>query len=996
MQLINIARVAPPVLLALTAAGAALADISITTPTPSTVWAEGGTHTVTWTTTGDEPTVTVRYYPPGVTWGVPLAEDIVNTGSADVTIPDEYNYWGGPAGILVRGPASEDRVSFLLAGYDLTSPSGGWVMNPGAREATWDSYNVTGNVDLEFSSDGGESWVPLVLDTADDGTCEIDIPRAPSDTCAVRISPAGDELIPSDVHDNVWVRAFQLTHPNGGEVFVPGETVSVTWVSNHMGPNVDIQISSDGGLWWDTVASGIPDDGEHEIVLGEEVGRQWIVRVADSENEPWEEFWDESDGVFTVDDAFEENDATGSAVFTGTGQYERLVAVDEDWYAIETETTGSLVAIAVYGGDEPEMELYLEDGTTMVAEGTAFRLLEVPPGTYLLRVAPGVGACDYSLSVSVDGEDLLEHAEGPDWTLPPGYEREPTSGFFSFGTYQKSSRIPVASCGDRTCSWASLNPEEGVYDFDIIWDRIEALEGTPYVFGLRISSIVEENVPEWVITKHSPGTFVSGRHGLTMVNPMDAGVEADFLLFMEALEAQDFGSHPKVVFAYIHGFSTSLGEEMWLDWDDFPLAVSNWGMTSTLYHDWAIRRVDAWVDAFAGNEDKLIWVGTPTSLQQTSGDEWNLASIDICNHVLDGGGAFRGGIIELYNGRLVPLTTGQDLELDPYGRDGPIHDAYLVTDLDYPPIAENRATGDENEEYDGRKWPVDENPHRWHESTLRCLSMHLRFVYITEDAYEIDTDLSDYAQKTWGKRVGDSIDAWSYLREAYIRQLMDDPELTGWNDIAMKNIERYLYQRDMPGAMTVAVEPVERTTGSGSESYLENPPWGTDTPYDLTARRTDRGSGSDRIVFDVEDRFLEDGSTTFLLKVTWLDDGASWHVEFDVEGATSSTQTVTGTGDGRWRTATFLVDDAAFAGGLDGGQDLAIVAETEDVTVRLVRIVKWPNPEESVFDPGGIDPDEPDGGQSRGCACSTAVDDPATATFALLVLLALLGLARRR
>ncbi|MBW2263764.1 MAG: hypothetical protein JRG91_17520, partial [Deltaproteobacteria bacterium] len=550
------------------------------------------------------------------------------------------------------------------------------------------------------------------------------------------------------------------------------------------------------------------------------------------------------------------------------------------------------------------------------------------------------------------------------------------------------SRIPVASCGDRTCSWASLNPEEGVYDFDIIWDRIADLEDTPFVFGLRVSSIVLENVPEWVMTKHSPATFVSARHGFTMVNPMDPDVEAEFMLFMEALAAEDFGSHPKVVFAYIHGFSTSLGEEMWLDWDDFPLAVSDWGMTSELYHGWAIRRIDAWLDAFAGNEDKLIWVGTPSSLQQTLGDEWNLASIDVCNHVLESGCAFRGGIIELFNGRMVPLTTGQDLELDPHGRDGPIHDAYMVTDLDYPPIAENRATGDENEEYDGRKWPVEENPHRWHESTLRCLSMHFRFVYIVEDAYEIDTDLSAYAQKTFGKRVDDSIDAWSYLREAYIRQHMDEPELTGWNDIAMKNFERYLYQRDLPGAMTVAVEPVERTVG-GNESYLENPPWGTDMPYDLTARRTDRDSGSDRILFSVEDGFLEDGTSTFLLKVTWLDDGASWHAEFD-SGETSSTQSVTGTGDGGWSTATLLIDGAAFAGGLEGGQDLAIVSETGDVTVKFVRLVKWPSPDESVFDPGGIDPE--DGPSGKGCACSTAIDRP-PAAIALAVLLALLALA---
>ena len=61
--------------------------------------------------------------------------------------------------------------------------------------------------------------------------------------------------------------------------------------------------------------------------------------------------------------------------------------------------------------------------------------------TYLLRVAPGVGECDYSLTVSVDGADLLDVAEGADWTLPPGYEREPLSGFFSLRIYSACPNV---------------------------------------------------------------------------------------------------------------------------------------------------------------------------------------------------------------------------------------------------------------------------------------------------------------------------------------------------------------------------------------------------------------------------------------------------------------------------------------------------------------------------------------------------------------------------
>ena len=78
-------------------------------------------------------------------------------------------------------------------------------------------------------------------------------------------------------------------------------------------------------------------------------------------------------------------------------------------------------------------------------------------------------------------------------------------------------------------------------------------------------------------------------------------------------------------------------------------------------------------------------------------------------------------------------------------------------------------------------------------------------------------------------------------------------------------------------------------------------------------------------------------------------------------------------------------------GGLEGGSDLAIVAGADDVTVKFVRLVKWPSAEESVFDPGGID----DGDSRKGCGCSVVGYGPA-AGLAFVVLLGLMGLALRR
>jgi hypothetical protein len=97
-----------------------------------------------------------------------------------------------------------------------------------------------------------------------------------------------------------WIGPSQIrvTSPNGGEVWVVGETHDITWVSeNFDGENVDIELSTDGGASWMTVAENAPNDGVRPWVVPDTTSDSCKVKVSDAEDgDPY----DESDDIFSI------------------------------------------------------------------------------------------------------------------------------------------------------------------------------------------------------------------------------------------------------------------------------------------------------------------------------------------------------------------------------------------------------------------------------------------------------------------------------------------------------------------------------------------------------------------------------------------------------------------------------------------------------------------------------------------------------------------------
>lgn len=532
----------------------------------------------------------------------------------------------------------------------------------------------------------------------------------------------------------------------------------------------------------------------------------------------------------------------------------------------------------------------------------------------------------------------VEVVTGSDYWLPDWVEPEEFAGYVD----HPDPDLPGNDYRNVWTNWAELEPEPGQYDWSPITGALSAAEASGRRICLHILCVtwgggdpdrgveIPRTVPDWV-----PETFglteddiidLGGEWGLEVIPGWRPEIRARFDALLAALGRSGLPQREALGAAYIHGISPSRGEEFWLDQPRLDRLEARGDFDADVLATWFTERIDAYAAAFAGVEHKLAWVGT-LGIWRWCAPDYEAAVRDLIQHAWDVGAGIRSGIVEKYNVWLEEPALGQSVD-----------DAgYLHTDETIPPIAEGRYLGNENEAYgDAWTWLFGGRQGeavRYRLSMLRALQMQVRFLWTDDAAETLDPGLSRYARFAFGKRVENSPDAWCYLRESAVGRHITPAGV-------VKNLERWLLQRDVPGGMTVPTERVDRTFNAGSIGDGEAGAY-----HDLLARRTDRSAGQPSIYFDLDDRF--DPAGPVQIKVEIRDDStATWHLEFEgSDGSLEQTSSFTGLGDGAVRTVTFTLDGARFSGGLDHGMDFRIMCTGPgDVIVRWVRLVRLQRP----------------------------------------------------
>ncbi len=289
-------------------------EFKVISPNGGETWEVGSTQPVTWNSSGSISSVMIEYsFDNGNSWST-IVSSVSNTGTYNWPIPDTVS-----AECLARVTANDgggdpkptdvsDEVFSIVHPSAPTirviTPNGGEEAVIGSvYEISWFSTGFREPVKIEYSTNGGDSWVEITGSTENDGEYDWLVPDEPSETCLVRISEIDGQ--PLDISDAVFSIVSPQTGdltvltPNGGENLEVGSEYNISWDCS--GVNlVVIEYSVNSGATWLYIDEVSADNGSYTWLIPGPPSENCLVRIkgAGSDENPV----DVSDAVFTIFD----------------------------------------------------------------------------------------------------------------------------------------------------------------------------------------------------------------------------------------------------------------------------------------------------------------------------------------------------------------------------------------------------------------------------------------------------------------------------------------------------------------------------------------------------------------------------------------------------------------------------------------------------------------------------------------------------------------------
>ena len=345
----------------------------------------------------------------------------------------------------------QNLENYLTAKYftsqpaiSILAPNGGETWTVGTSTAvTWTSTNVTGNVDIDLSTDGGNTWSPLVSNTANDGNETIVVPNSPSVSSRIRVKQTTGGVPFGSSAAN-----FAIVAPNAAPTITTPATATPNPVAG-TSSNLSVQASDDAGesaliyTWAVTIKPSGAADPTFSV-NGSNGAKNTVANFSRAGTYAFS---------VTVRDAG--NLTATSSVNLTVNQTLTAVAVTPSSVSV---VTGGTVQFAASGKDQfgtnlsaqPVFQWSVSGGGSIDASGL-FTAGPAAGGPYIVTAANGSTSGSANVTVTAPSISIITPNGGETWTVGGGAAVTWTSNGVA-------GNVDIDLSTDGGGTWSSLVP----------------------------------------------------------------------------------------------------------------------------------------------------------------------------------------------------------------------------------------------------------------------------------------------------------------------------------------------------------------------------------------------------------------------------------------------------------------------------------------------------------------------------------------------------------
>jgi len=266
-----------------------LQKIKIISPDSLKEWVVGKKYFILWNWTGGFNNAVIDYsYDGGASW-VTIASPTQNDGEYEWTVPNTPSN-----NCLIRIRNYENPNVVAISKTFKIKPQEIFVTSPVKNDSfiigrkyyiTWDYTGSFSSVNIEYSIDGGLTWIPIASNVQNNQNYEWTIPNTPTNSAIVKvINYANTNVYGLSDTFKIVPQKIEVTSPSLNSEWIIGRKYYITWKYTGSFPNVKIEYSYDGGASWNVIAENVQNTGNYKWTIPNTPSESSFVKVSNSNN----------------------------------------------------------------------------------------------------------------------------------------------------------------------------------------------------------------------------------------------------------------------------------------------------------------------------------------------------------------------------------------------------------------------------------------------------------------------------------------------------------------------------------------------------------------------------------------------------------------------------------------------------------------------------------------------------------------------------------------